>query len=68
MSVYGRPELLHGMSPELRRRMQGKACFNFTKVDEPLFAELAQLIEAGFEAHLRAAASAGARQVPVRSR
>ena len=28
------------MSPELRKRMQGKTCFNFTKVDETLFAEL----------------------------
>ena len=31
------------MSPELRRRMQGKTCFNFTKIDEPLFAELEAL-------------------------
>src|SRR5262245_12847119 len=28
------------MSPELRKRMQGKTCFNFTKFDEPLFADL----------------------------
>jgi hypothetical protein len=28
------------MSPELRKRMQGKTCFNFTKVDEGLFDEL----------------------------
>jgi hypothetical protein len=40
MGVYARPELAEGMSPELKRRMQGKSCFNFTKVDEPLFAEL----------------------------
>ena len=31
------------MSPELRKRMQGKTCFNFTHVDEALFAELAGL-------------------------
>jgi len=43
MGVYGQPELLDGMSPELRRRMQGKSCFNFTKVDEGLFAELEAL-------------------------
>ena len=30
--------------------MQGKSCFNFTKVDEPLFAELANVTRAGFEA------------------
>ena len=34
MPVYGLPELLADISPELRRRMQGKACFNFTRVDE----------------------------------
>jgi hypothetical protein len=45
MGVYGDPALMDGMSPELRRRMQGKSCFNFTKVDEALFAELAVLTE-----------------------
>jgi hypothetical protein len=43
MGVYGQPELLDGMSPGLRRRMQGKSCFNFSKVDEGLFAELEAL-------------------------
>jgi hypothetical protein len=43
MSVYGQPDLLDGMSPELRRRMQGKSCFNFSKVDEGLFVELEAL-------------------------
>jgi hypothetical protein len=32
--------LQSAMSPELRKRMQGKTCFNFAKVDEGLFAEL----------------------------
>jgi hypothetical protein len=49
MPVYGMPELLDGLSPELRRRMQGKACFNFTRVDEALFAELAALTATGIE-------------------
>lgn len=40
MSVYTDPELMASMSPALRKRMQGKSCFNFTKVDEPLMAEL----------------------------
>ena len=31
MAVYASPELVETMSPELRRRMQGKACFNFTR-------------------------------------
>ena len=47
MSVYARPDLLKGLSPELKRRMQGKSCFNFKEVDEKLFKELAQLTKAG---------------------
>ena len=46
MGVYGDPTLRDGMSPELRRRMQGKSCFNFTKVDENLFGELEALTRA----------------------
>jgi hypothetical protein len=45
MGVYGQPTLIDGMSPELRRRMQGKSCFNFTKLDEALFEELEVLTE-----------------------
>jgi hypothetical protein len=47
MPVYGLPELLEGISPALRRRMQGKACFNFTKVDEALLTELDALTATG---------------------
>lgn len=43
MTVYLFPELLSDISPNLKKRMQGKSCFNFTKVDEGLFAELAEL-------------------------
>jgi hypothetical protein len=47
MSVYGQPDLVDSMSPALRRRMQGKSCFNFTTIDEPLLAELAALTAKG---------------------
>ena len=43
MGVYGQPDLVDRMSPALQRRMQGKSCFNFTKVDEKLFGELEAL-------------------------
>jgi hypothetical protein len=49
MPVYTAPALLEGMSVELKRRMQGKSCFNFRKLDEPLFGELTGLVERGFE-------------------
>ena len=47
MSVYACPDLLKSMSPELKKRMQGKSCFNFKEVDEKLLKELAQLTRAG---------------------
>src|SRR5258708_39066311 len=47
MSVYASPDLLKSVSPELKKRMQGKSCFNFKEVDEKLFKELAQLTKAG---------------------
>jgi len=68
MSVYASPELMASMSPELRRRMQGKACFNFTRIDEPLFAELARLTEAGLEPFIEAARVADRERTPARSR
>lgn len=47
MSVYASPELLKTMSPELKKRMQGKSCFNFKTVDKELFKELRELTKAG---------------------
>ena len=49
LPVYGAPELLKGMSPALKKRMQGKACFNFTTIDEACFAELSRLAAAGLK-------------------
>jgi len=43
MPVDGLAALRDAISPALRRRMQGKSCFNFVAVDEPLFEELADL-------------------------
>ena len=48
MTVYGCPALLDGYSKELKARMQGKSCFNFTTVDEALFGELERLTVEGF--------------------
>jgi len=46
MGVYGNPKLLDGCSAKLKARMQGKSCFNFNSVDEPLFRELGLLTSA----------------------
>ncbi len=48
MPVYASPELLTKMSPELKKRMQGKSCFNFKSLEETLFKELAKLTRVGF--------------------
>jgi hypothetical protein len=48
MPLYVHLDLLQGISPELRKRMQGKSCFNFTRQDDALFAELETLTAAGF--------------------
>lgn len=50
MPVYVHPELLDDVSPALRKRMQGKSCFSFTRVDEELFAELDALTRWGLAA------------------
>ena len=48
MPVYVYPELLDGISPELRQRTRGKSCFTFTAPDDALFVDLGRLTEAGF--------------------
>ena len=47
MSVYASPDMLKNISPELKKRMQGKSCFNFKEVDKNLFAELKTLTKDG---------------------
>lgn len=47
MPLYVSSELAKKISPELKKRMQGKSCFNFSAPDEKLFAELGTLAEAG---------------------
>ena len=43
------PQVTKRVSPALKRRMQGKSCFNFTSLDAELAAELGQLTKAGIE-------------------
>jgi hypothetical protein len=50
MPLYMCEELTGRVSPELKKRMQGKTCFNFKKVPEPELAdELARLTAEGFK-------------------
>ena len=50
MPLYMNEELTATISPELKKRMQGKTCFNFKATPEPeLFAELKRLTDAGYK-------------------
>jgi hypothetical protein len=49
MPLYMCPKLTRLISPALKKRMQGKTCFNFTASPEPqLLQELESLTVAGF--------------------
>lgn len=52
--VYAFPDLLRGISPVLKKRMQGKSCFNFTTIDDKMLTELAKLTEKGIARFRRA--------------
>lgn len=49
MPIYMCPDLGKLISPQLKKRMQGKTCFNFKAPDPRLFAELALLTKAAYE-------------------
>jgi hypothetical protein len=49
MPVYVNPKFLNGISPELKKRMQGKSCFNFKQINKALLTELFDLTKIGFE-------------------
>jgi hypothetical protein len=49
MPVYVHPDMLEGVSERLRKRMQGKSCFNFTAIDDDMIAELDSLTRQGLE-------------------
>lgn len=51
MPVYLKPELLAFISPELRAKMQGKSCFNFSATEPGLFKELAALTKAAYASY-----------------
>ena len=47
MPIYDFPELLDGISPALKKRMQGKSCFTFEAYDPALLHEMQRLIQQG---------------------
>ena len=45
--VYVHPDMLETIDPALKKRMQGKSCFNFKKLDGAPLDQLAALVDAG---------------------
>lgn len=50
MPVYAAPRLAQSLSPELKKRMHGLSCFNFTTIDPDQIKELSRLTKAGIGA------------------
>jgi hypothetical protein len=48
MPLYWEPSLISGISANLKKRMQGKSCFNFLGPEPALFRELGKLTTKGF--------------------
>jgi hypothetical protein len=64
MPVYANKALRDSLSPSLRKRMQGKSCFNFTTVEPEQLRELAAVTKkgiAGFAAVVVATAASRSR-------
>jgi hypothetical protein len=49
MAVYGCPDLLDDLSDDLKKRMQGKSCFNFKTITPAKLRGLKALTKRGFE-------------------
>ena len=49
MPIYACPDLLDGMSNDLKKRMQGKSCFNFTRINDEILQEMADLVQKGID-------------------
>ena len=49
MPLYMNPALKNAIPPALQKRLQGKACFNFTAVDSTALKDLARLTKKGID-------------------
>jgi len=47
LPIYMMPALLNNVSPDLRKRLQGKGCFNFTAITPAQQRELSKLTGSG---------------------
>ncbi|MCW4030909.1 MAG: hypothetical protein NWE80_00935 [Candidatus Bathyarchaeota archaeon] len=46
-AIYSHPELLQHVSPELRKHLKGKSCFNLAKAGSHIYEEINKMLEIG---------------------
>jgi hypothetical protein len=68
MPLYVCPEVLEAVSPELRKHMQGKSCFNFKTVSSDQAAELSKLTKISVRVFTEAAQLTDEPTKPARGR
>jgi len=54
MPIYVFSELVDTLTPQLKKGMQGKSCFNFKLIDKELFKEIDLITAVGFEKYQEA--------------
>ena len=52
LPIKANPEILEGISPELRKRVSGDALFTLKPGDDPLLPELAQVVARAFDVYV----------------
>jgi len=53
MPIYMYADLAKGIPEELRKRMQGKSCLNFKKVDKTLFKTLKEFTDKSYKLYMK---------------
>ena len=51
--VYAAPQLVKDLSPSLKKRMQGKGCFNFTDIEPAHLKELDVVTKKGYAGFIK---------------
>jgi hypothetical protein len=54
IAVYACPQICKELSPELRRRLHGRSCFNFTELNDSILNELSSVTARSVEAFRKA--------------
>ena len=49
MPMYGNPEFIERLSPELKKCIKGKACLNIREADQELFKQIEKMTRDGFK-------------------